>query len=84
MTYIIIYYQVHNRVVALIANVHTCTYVYEAATDIHDLWTMRVTCTYMCVQYAYVFRYIITNSAHLYRALCLNIYHVNRTFAQKW
>jgi len=69
MTYIIIYYQVHNRVVTLVANVHMRT---KQLLIRRGLRTTCVNRTYICVSVcACVFRYIITNSARLYWALCL-------------
>lgn len=77
--YIIIYYQVYNRIVASITNVHACT----KRLLIYMMPKSRYICCLYVYVYTPVFRYIITNSARC-RALYLNMYHVNRTFAQKF
>lgn len=49
--YIIIYYQVHNQIVA-VTNIHTC--VYEATIDVHDAKITLYICIYMCCLYVYM------------------------------
>ena len=53
------------------------TYLYEAATDIRGRWT---TCVLVCIYVSVcvcVFRYIITNSARLYRVFFM-FKHISR------
>jgi len=58
------------------------TCVYKATTDIYDRQNHVIYVAYTCICMLHA-RYIITNSAHC-RALYLNMYHVNRTFTQKF